>query len=266
MMAEETVVAFSREQRRAWSRVETQENEGAEREAGHQYESDREEQGLSGQAARILSCGGSTGGLGKVREVERFQPDEEGEGAATAWGTLEPDAATHYPDELFADGETEAEAAVTARVGQIGLHEGGEDVGVQFGGNADAGVTDGDFEADAGAFACPDADEDVDLAAVGELDGVVDEVKKDLGEAEGIAVDQRGDLGGDFAGEYELSDAGALFEGIEEGSEAGAEIEAGAGEGDFPGVGIGVIEEVVDEAEEALSGGLDDGEAFAVGV
>lgn len=60
--------------------------------------------------------------------------------------------------------------------------------------------------------------------------------------------------------------AGALFEGIDEGGEAVAEVEAGAGEGDFADMGVGVVEEVVDEAEETLGGGLDDGEALAVGV
>src|SRR5437762_614695 len=116
--------------------------------------------------------------------------------AAAASGlALDPDASPHEADEAFGDGESKAGAAIDAGDGTVSLGERLEN-GFLFGfRDANAGVRHGELE---GNERCNDStvgrrfrgggiDLDPHLAAVGELEGISDQVHKNLAQAEHVA-------------------------------------------------------------------------------
>ena len=107
--------------------------------------------------------------------VERFG-EGHGEGCAAAFaGAFGGDAAAVEFDEAADDGESNAESAVAAGHGAVGLAELLEDVGEEFAIDSLASVFDGDFDQAAGG-----AGADGDSAAGGrELGGVAEEVPED---------------------------------------------------------------------------------------
>jgi len=197
-------------------------------------------------------CVGNAGGAGE-HDVER------GSGAEVA---LCPDGAAVLLDDGAADGEAEAGSAFLASVGGLDLLEAIED-GVEFvGGDAAAFVAD--FEQDGiGGGLGLDADGG---GGGGELDGVGEEVGEDLEDAIAVAVEVEGVGAG--AGGWFLEDdvdgsvvghaghgVGGLLDEVAEG--AAAELEWGAA-----GLHTFEVEDVVDEADEAV--GVGDGDAEEV--
>ena len=69
-------------------------------------------------------------------------------GAALARGTLDPQFAPHEGDQLSADRQAKAGAAVFPRIGGVSLFEAVEDLSQFVRGDADAGVGDAAVEAD----------------------------------------------------------------------------------------------------------------------
>ena len=106
---------------------------------------------------------------------------------------FEPDAPAHQLDQPPADGQAQPGAAVLARGGHVGLRERLEQLRRLLRRHADAGVAHGELELHLLAGALEQFDVEPDLAALGELDGVVDEVGQDLAEAERIAQQVLGD-------------------------------------------------------------------------
>src|SRR6516164_1914357 len=88
------------------------------------------------------------------------------------------DVAAHHARELAGDGEAETGAAETLRGRDIGLSELLEQLGLLFGGHADAGV--GDCELDPVATVGDPARPQPDLAFLGELAGIAQQVEQYL--------------------------------------------------------------------------------------
>ncbi len=111
----------------------------------------------------------------------------EPEGRAHAGRAAHAHLALHEAGEALDDGEPEAAAAVVPGGGGVDLGEGLEQAIEPVGGNADAAV--GHLDAHLDLLAQPPGRAgDEDVALVGELDGIADEVQHDLPQAPGIAV------------------------------------------------------------------------------
>lgn len=96
------------------------------------------------QSAQIRACGQNFPVAGDLFR----QPCREPEQAAFARFTLHPNLAAHELDELRADGQTQARAAVFARGGAVGLREGLKQALLCRRRNADTGVGDLDTDGD----------------------------------------------------------------------------------------------------------------------
>src|SRR6516225_448914 len=131
---------------------------------------------------------------------QRPRPDAEIDGAAGSW-RLAPrqahgehrtfarlarhrDVAAHHARELAGDGEAETGAAETLRGRDIGLSELLEQLGLLFGGHADAGV--GDCELDPVPTVSDPARPQPDLAFLGELAGIAQQVEQYLPQPHGV--------------------------------------------------------------------------------
>src|SRR6516162_3749388 len=131
---------------------------------------------------------------------QRTRPDAKIDGAAGSW-RLAPrqahgehrtfarlarhrDVAAHHARELAGDGEAETGAAETLRGRDIGLSELLEQLGLLFGGHADAGV--GDCELDPVATVSDPARPQSDLAFLGELAGIAEEIEQYLPQPHGV--------------------------------------------------------------------------------
>ena len=177
---------------------------------------------------------------------------------------LGPDGAAVLLDDAAADGEAEAGAALLAGIGGLNLLESVEDGVELIGGDAAALV--GDFEQDGvcGGFGM-DADGGVGRR---KLDRVREQVSEDLEDAVGVAIEEEGfwggGVGGGGGGELEM-DAGGV-------GHAGHGVEGLLGEvtegaaADLEGSAAGFhaleVEDVVDQADEAV--GVGDGDAEEV--
>ncbi len=115
------------------------------------------------------------------------EPDGEIKRAADARLAFEPDAPAHQLDQPAADREAQAGAAVLARGGHVGLRERLEQFRRLLLRHADAGVAHGELELHFFAGALDLFDVEPDFALLGELDGVVDEVRQNLAEPQRIA-------------------------------------------------------------------------------
>ena len=163
---------------------------------------------------------------------------------------MEGDGAAHQDGEGADDGEAEAGAAEAACGGDVGLFKFGEEAALGVGWDADAGVGDGEVEVCGGAFDVVECEAGGDGAALGEVEGVAEEVGDDLAEAGGVADEGLGDVGGDVEGEAEFFGLGVESHGLDEGLELGARGEGDGFEGEFAGLEFGGVEDVVEEAEE----------------
>ena len=193
--------------------------------------------------------------LGRGRSGE--ESGGEPEGGAFAGGAGDADLAAHEFGELFADGQAQAGAAVFAGGGGIDLGEGLEEPADAVGGDSDAGV--GNFEADEGGVGeiFFEGSGDGNMAGLGELDGVVHEVKEDLLEALGIAAEMGGERRLDAEFEFKGFGAGLGREDIEHILDGSTEFEVDGFEVQLAGLNFGEIEDVVDVASEHFSGGLE---------
>jgi len=165
--------------------------------------------------------------------------------------------AAHEFDELFGDGQSEAGAGGAADGAGVDLAEGFEQAGEIGGGDADAGVGDGEAQEGVGVVLGFDLDAQPDLAVVGELDGVADEVGEDLAEADGVDFDVPWDGGGDPAEQVEVFGLGALGEEVERGFDELEKVGVGRAEGHLARFDFGEIEDVVDDGQQGVGAGAD---------
>ena len=95
-----------------------------------------------------------------------------------------------------------------------------------------------------------DADPDDDLALLGELDGVADEVQQHLTQPPGIAEHHVGHVGRDVAGELEPFSAGAQRQQLGRVAHGLAQVELDALQIEPPGLDLREVEDVVDDGEQ----------------
>ena len=127
----------------------------------------------------------------------------EREGGSAAWGAFAGDVTAHEFGEVPADGEAEASAAIASRIAGVALFEGVEESLADGGVDSDTGVSD-DPDHAAGLVGEERSDQgDLDLAVLGELDGITEEVEEDLTDSTDVADDCRGDFWVDPGDEIE---------------------------------------------------------------
>ncbi|MCY1443422.1 hypothetical protein D9M71_598350 [compost metagenome] len=100
----------------------------------------------------------------------------QAEHAALPGAAVDIDLASEQMRQVTGDRQPQASATITAIAGAIDLVEGAEDRLLLIGRNADAGVTDCEHD----TAASLEADVHADLATLGELDGVGQQVLEDL--------------------------------------------------------------------------------------
>src|SRR5690606_12168224 len=128
---------------------------------------------------------------------------------------LKPHAPAHDLGEAFADRQTETGAAVFPRGGGVHLTERTEDAIMSLGRDADARVAHGKEEPATAGFVGVDADGDLHFPALGELEGVADQVDENLTHPGEVAANLLGDAVGDFIEQLETLLRGALGEQIQ---------------------------------------------------
>ncbi len=197
------------------------------------------------------------GEVGLVRRlragrVRRRQRQGDPEGGAVPDPAVERDLAAHAFDDAARDGEPEPGAAVAAARAAVALLELVVDRRDALRRDAGAGVAH--LDDDAVRLGRHD---DADAADLGELDGVAGEVDQHLSEAVAVADDPARHAGGHEGGDL---DALALrFRGqeLDDALDEGVQIERRGDDVDAPGLDLGEVEDLVDERQEGLAGGLD---------
>ena len=110
-----------------------------------------------------------------------LQGDGDPEQAPLVRGALQAQLPAHQGDQMFDDGESQAGATVAPRGGAVGLDEGAEQLFLLIGLDADAGVADPEgHRAESVAIGRRDLDIQIDVAGVGKLDGVAQQVEQNL--------------------------------------------------------------------------------------
>src|SRR5579871_1914916 len=119
------------------------------------------------------------------------------ESAALALAAVHPDAPRHHLHQAGGNGESQASAAKTPRGAAVRLVELLEEPGQFVRGNADAGIRDLKMELNTALVSRLPVDLQSDFAALGELDGIPQQVDHDLAEAARVAEITRGNIGSD---------------------------------------------------------------------
>ena len=109
--------------------------------------------------------------------------------AALLRNAFQPDPAAHHLDQSDTDSQSEAGAPVLARHGAVGLREWGEYFFLSLRRNPDARVLYTEMKQRAALDGKCRAHGHIDLPALGELNGISDQVQEHLAEAAGIADD-----------------------------------------------------------------------------
>ena len=204
---------------------------------------------------------GRWGGRGRRRRPgrDRRRPPEgqfEPEGAALARLALGADLATHQVHQALADGQAQPGAAEPAGDVAVGLGEGGEEAGQDLRGHADPRVADREAQAQALGTDLPGLDPDLDRAMVGELDGVADEVEEDLFQALGVAPQAPRQIGADDPQREALGPGRDPQQALELGQQR-RQVEGTVLDLDPPGLDLGQVEDVVEEAQQGTTGAAD---------
>ena len=192
--------------------------------------------------------------------VATEQGQLEPEATAFARCTLATNAPAHHLGQAFADGESEAGAAVLARRRNVGLLEDLEQPALLLFAHADPGVAD--FEADAHAivdrpapavmgtgFDDPAAHENP--SALGELDGVADEVEQDLAETIAVAMQRRRQMVG-IDDQFDILACRLVAHHVDHTEQHAVDREVAAVHAQLAGFDLRQIEHVVDDAEQVM--------------
>ncbi len=186
-----------------------------------------------------------------------LQPDGENEGAAHAGLALQPDLAAHQLHQAPADGQPETGAAVFAGGGHVRLGERLEQLAGLLLGHADAGVAHGELQLHLVAGLFEQFDLEPDLALLGELHRVVDQVGEDLAEAERVAAQVLGDRGRHVGEELQAFLVGLLRGQRGDRADHFVELEIDGLHVELAGLDLREIQDVVDDAEQRGAGVVD---------
>ena len=127
------------------------------------------------------------GALPRPPTVLKIERHREVERAALPGLALQPDASAQQRDEVRRNRETEAGASILACRRAVGLDERLEDRLLLLLRHADAGIRHAEPEDGVAVGLRLGLDGQHDLAVLGELDGVPDEIRDDLAQSAGVA-------------------------------------------------------------------------------
>jgi hypothetical protein len=178
------------------------------------------------------------------------------EGGADARRAGDADLAAHELHQALADRQAEAGAAVLAGGRVVGLFEAVEQAAQLFLAQADAGIADAAFDGHAAFHLVKLAQPDQDLALLGELHGVAAEVEQDLPEAQAVSDQQPRQGRVDVEHQFQVLAGHSLAELAGDVVEDLVEVEFPLLDGELAGFDLRVVEDVVDDAQQVLSGPL----------
>ena len=185
------------------------------------------------------------------------EPRREPEGAAGALGAVDPDLAVHHLRQGLADDETKPGAAVSAGDRSVGLLEGLEQAGALRLAETDPGVAHRAMEQHLAGGLFPQFDDQLDLALLGELDGIGDIIDEDLAEPQRVADQQEIEPRIDIEDEFEPLGGGLAADQVADPVEDLVRLEFGAFQREFSGLQLREVENVVDDLQEHLRRLLD---------
>src|SRR6185312_14237326 len=162
------------------------------------------------------------------------------------------DLAAHQFDQLLADGQPQAGAAVAARDRGVGLREWLEQSSGLFGRQADARVAYREQQFVVRGAVAAAADPHRDATALGELDRVPDQVGEDLPHAHGVAAHAGADVVIDDHAQRQTLRFGGLFHQAENVVHQFAQVETDLLQVELAGFDLGIVQDVVDDAQEFL--------------
>src|SRR5690606_904835 len=137
--------------------------------------------------------------------------------------------------------------------GLVGLGEGMEDALERGGRNADAGVAHLEAQARDLAGAIKLADGENDLAGIGELDGVADEVEDHLTQAGRVAADAGRHVGVHVPEQFEGFATGVRALEVDGSLDEQRKVELAVLQFHATGLDLGEVEDVVDDGEEGVA-------------
>ncbi len=191
--------------------------------------------------------------------AEAREPRVEEERRALARRARDASFAAHRLDQPL--GEREAEPASAGRLALVHLRKRLEKAALRLFRDPDAGVLD--LEADPRALRLHVGHRrpEEDLARLGELDRVRDEVQEHLAKAHRIALERRRDPRVDPGHELEAAALGALGEQLPDLVDGARQVERDAVDGEHVRLGLAEVEDVVEQTEERIAARAD---AFSV--
>ena len=163
-----------------------------------------------------------------------------------------PHPTAHQLGQAPADGQAEAGAAVLARRARVGLRERLEEARQALGAEADAGVAHREGEADAAVSGRRARHRQHDLAALGELDRVGEQVEEDLAQPRQVGADRHRDIAFEHVRRVEVLLGCAHADEIERRLDAIAQVERMRLDVHPPGLDLREVEDVVDDREERV--------------
>ena len=178
----------------------------------------------------------------------------EPEGRTLAGFGVDADLAAHQVDDAFADGQAQAGAAVQAGGGSIGLGEGVEQALLLGVADADAGVAHLEAQLVLGGGFAQTAHVELDATALGELDRVADQVGQHLAQPDRVAAYRQAHVGVDVQFQAQALALGRALHQLHHRLEHFAQVEAGDLQLQPVGLQLGVVEDVVDDAQQLLRG------------
>ena len=191
------------------------------------------------------------------RELESRR---ECEYAALARVTLDPDLSSRQFHQMVADRQAQSSAAIFSRGRPVRLNERLKNHGVLFFGDSNAGVGDGKQKNGAGVAELADDHLYYDLAFIGELYRIADQVDQDLPQPPWISQQQVRGLGSDPAFQLQSLVRGALRERPEDVADRVSQREVDPLQIEFACLDLGKVQNVIDESQQRRRRGADDAE------
>ncbi len=194
-----------------------------------------------------------TGGRGADGAGQR-QAQRQAKGAADAGGAVELDAAGHQRGQPLAQRQPQPHAAVVARHAVVGLVELLEQARLRLGRNADALVLHLQPQRHGVVVALQQARLQRHLAALRELDRVVEQAGQDLPQPHRVAAQVGGQVGVDVAAQLQALDVGARLHALQLVAQQGGQVKGNHLDGDVVGLAARQVQDVVDELQQVLGG------------
>ncbi|MFM1945251.1 MAG: hypothetical protein RI897_4233 [Verrucomicrobiota bacterium] len=139
-----------------------------------------------------------------------------------------------------------------------------EEEGEGFFGDTDSGVFDFDEEQGVGVGFAGSGDVEDYLAFLGKLECIDYEVRDDLVQASGVAVQAIGHISIDESDEFDPFGLGAIGDHFYRGIDGGPEVEVDLIEVDFSGLDLGEVEDFINDVEEGFRAVVDSFDVFGL--